>query len=459
MTSPRLPLRPCAILLGLLFLGSAPASAQRGSAASSGGPLSVAVRAKPVRAPAPLPAPLPATLLGARPKILLTGYWPPSNEAVRRFSTSATQNPLGWIGQDWESRGYDVHSYFPEFSPPTCTSCGTGTGDLMVDYQDTTADFWPIVNSLQPIAIVTLSRTNANLSWELEMNTYNNAVWTNDFVAPMQPTPTPPDASVPAGTLRTSTLPMQAIVDDVNAAGLGLNSFICFSQSAGAFVSGYMAYHGLWYQSLHADPQDPAWCIAAGHVHVGDTISWPTAQAATEVTLRTLIQYLDSVRGLNSGAFCAGDGSFVDHTTACPCGNTGAGGRGCGHSFDAAGAQLTATGTPAFDDVVLESNSTPQSSFTLFLQHDAAGDTPFHDGVLCAGGTLIRLRGRPAVGGVASFPNGVFAEDATLTLSQRGQVVPMSGSLRRYAAWYRNASTSFCPPATANVTNGWWILW
>jgi hypothetical protein len=47
--------------------------------------------------------------------ILLTGYWPPTNEMVRRFSTSTVQNPDGWIGGNWEGRGYNVYSFFPEF--------------------------------------------------------------------------------------------------------------------------------------------------------------------------------------------------------------------------------------------------------------------------------------------------------------------------------------------------------
>jgi len=46
-----------------------------------------------------------------------------------------------------------------------------------------------------------------------------------------------------------------------------------------------------------------------------------------------------------------------------------------------------------------------------------------------------------------------------VTLSARGGVVPGSGTLRYYSTYYRNASTSFCPPATFNVTNGWKILW
>ena len=158
-------------------------------------------------------------------------------------------------------------------------------------------------------------------------------------------------------------------------------------------------------------------------------------------------------------AFCFGDGTLADHTTPCPCGNNGAPGNGCGHSFDPNGANLGASGTPANDDVVLHSQFEPASSFTLFMQHENTADTTFHDGVLCAGNPLIRLRGRAAVGGEAFFPNSNFAQDSTTTLSQRGGVFPGQGVRRYYAAWYRNASTTFCPPATANVTNGWKLDW
>jgi pyrrolidone-carboxylate peptidase len=221
--------------------------------------------------------------------IVLTGYWPPTNEMVRPFSDDPVLNPDGWIGGNWENRGFDVYSFFPTFSDPDCTSCGQGTGDLEVDYQDTSTDFWPIMNALQPVAIVTCSRTNANFSWELEMNAYNSDSWVNDYTPPYQPTPSPPDASVPADYLRTSTLPMQEIVDAVNDSGLGLDSFICFSQSAGNFLSGYIAYHGMWYQSLHADENDHAQCVMAGHVHVGDMVSWDTAHEATKISLRIVI--------------------------------------------------------------------------------------------------------------------------------------------------------------------------
>jgi plastocyanin len=155
--------------------------------------------------------------------------------------------------------------------------------------------------------------------------------------------------------------------------------------------------------------------------------------------------------------FCSGDGLDPDVTTACPCANFGSPGHGCAHSFNAAGALLKASGSTSLDTVLLSASGLPATSFTLFMQHDAPDDRVFHDGVLCANGTLIRLRGRGAVAGEASFPNPLW--DSSITLSQRGSVTPGSGARRYYAGWYRNASTTFCPPATANVTNGWILDW
>src|SRR5262245_15339390 len=79
---------------------------------------------------------LAATVLGGpahaafTKNILLTGYWPPSNEMVRPFSNNPVLNPGGWIGGNWEQRGYNIYSYFPTFANPTCTSCGQGMGDF-----------------------------------------------------------------------------------------------------------------------------------------------------------------------------------------------------------------------------------------------------------------------------------------------------------------------------------------
>lgn len=233
------------------------------------------------------------------PKILLTGYWPPSNEAIRQWNPDPVQNPGGWIGANWEGRGYDIHAYHPEFSPPTCTSCGAGTGNLTVDYQDTSADFWSIANAVQPIAVITFSRTSTQVTWELEMNQYNRTSWVSDYAAPTQPTRSPPDASVPPDFLRPSTLPAQNIVTAIFAAGLPVNPYICFTGNGGGFLSEFIAYHGVWYQDIHASPTDPAWCVTAGHVHVGRSLSWTLARQAAEVTLREVIAHVDAIRAAN----------------------------------------------------------------------------------------------------------------------------------------------------------------
>jgi hypothetical protein len=34
-----------------------------------------------------------------------------------------------------------------------------------------------------------------------------------------------------------------------------------------------------------------------------------------------------------------------------------------------------------------------------------------------------------------------------------------SGALRYYSLFYRSAAPTFCPPATANVTNGIRVVW
>jgi hypothetical protein len=157
----------------------------------------------------------------------------------------------------------------------------------------------------------------------------------------------------------------------------------------------------------------------------------------------------------HSTSFCAGDGQYLDHTTPCPCGNDGAPGRGCASSFVADGALLEASGSTANDTLVLHVIDTPQSSLGIYLQHDAQDDRVFHDGVLCASGNLIRLRRHFSVGGESMFPDSTD----TATIAQRGSVTPGSGATRYYSCFYRNASTTFCPPATANVSNGIRVIW
>lgn len=232
---------------------------------------------------------------GGRPAIVLTGYWPPSNEAVRKFSTDPIQNPGGWQGQNWEGRGYDVYAFFPEFTPPSCSFCGKGTGDLEVDYQDTVADFWPLTDSVDPVGMITFSRGFPDMNWEFEMNQFNRTQWIGDYQAPVLPNPSPPDTGFPADGKRLSSLPVEALVNRINAAQIGTTAYICYSGDGGGFLSEFIAYLGTWYRALHSDPSSPDWCVAAGHVHVGGNLPWNVAQAAAEESVRGLIDYLDAV--------------------------------------------------------------------------------------------------------------------------------------------------------------------
>jgi len=142
---------------------------------------------------------------------------------------------------------------------------------------------------------VTLSRGFFNTSWEVEMNQYNRTSWINDYTSPFDPTPAPPDASVPPQTLRLSSLPVQDIVDAVNAAAVGMPAYICFSGDGGGFLSEFVAYQGVWYQSDHRSPAYSDWCVAAGHVHIGGQVTWPQAEAALGITLREVIAHVDAV--------------------------------------------------------------------------------------------------------------------------------------------------------------------
>jgi pyrrolidone-carboxylate peptidase len=243
----------------------------------------------------------PTTQAAHTRNVMLIGYWPPSNEMIRPFSDNPELNPDGWIGLNWENRGFNVYSYFPTFEDPQCTSCGEGMGQFRVDYQHTSEDFWPLVNQLQPVAIITFSRGNPGSNWEVEHNANNFPYWLPDFEKPNFPTPAPPDADEPAYFLRTSTLPMEAIVQSLIDSQLPLRPYVCYSFGSGSYLSGFLAYHGMWYQGLHAAADDPAQCVAAGHIHVGAHVPLEVAEQAATITVREVL------RALKTRFYRAGD--------------------------------------------------------------------------------------------------------------------------------------------------------
>ena len=236
---------------------------------------------------------LPFTKNRENPVIVVTGFWPPTNEMIRHFSQDSVLNQDGWQGENWRGLGYDIIAFFPEFEDPDCNNCGQGYGHFEVDYQDTSQDFWSLIPDLNPISIITFSRGYIDYSWELEYNYYNRTNWYGDYFSPFYPTPNPPDDNVNINFLRNSTLPMQSIVDEVNSTNLGLNSYIDINGDPGRFVSEFMGYHGVWYHDLYQfDMNSP--CLLAGHVHVGGLIDWNTAKDAAEITIDKVIQELDT---------------------------------------------------------------------------------------------------------------------------------------------------------------------
>ncbi|MEW6249359.1 MAG: hypothetical protein AB1716_01835 [Planctomycetota bacterium] len=251
-----------------------------------------------------------ADLPRGRACIMLTGYWPPTNEMLRPFSPNPAQNPTGWIGENWEDRGYNVYAFFPEFPH----GLGKGEGDFEVDYQDTLADFRDIVELLHPVAINTYGRAFANNDWRIEWRLRNlpYAGWYDDYLAPTRPTPVPPDGTVPANHVRYASLPVDAIATAVNGAGLGIHAWVNTNGDAGAFLCEYVGYHAAWYRDQHITPPDPFRAIAGGHIHVGSLVDASRGFQAVQVTVRTLIAYLDAQRTLRGDLNCDGAVNFDD---------------------------------------------------------------------------------------------------------------------------------------------------
>ncbi len=246
--------------------------------------------------------------------IMLTGYWPPTNEMLRRFSANPAQNPVGWIGDNWEGRGYDVYAFFPEFPSGRLDA---GQGDFEIDYQDTSNDWWPLVEQLRPVAIITFSRAVEARVWELEGGNvrWRADEWAPDFRLPTRPTPELPIMQLPVGQTRFSSLPLRAIERAVFAAALPTVQVLIDPVDDGRFLSNYIGFHGCWYHDLHAALSDPAYNVAAGHIHVGNQIPLDTAIQGVQISLRTLITVTDRRLGLATAPAdmnCDGEVSLDD---------------------------------------------------------------------------------------------------------------------------------------------------
>jgi len=233
--------------------------------------------------------------LQARRNIVLTGYWSPTSEMIYQFSNDPELNPDGWIGENWEDCGYDVYAFFPAFNRET--------RDFEVDYQATWEDFWSTVEIYNPIAIISWGAGAG--PWEIENNARNLSSWYNDYEHPYQPTPSPPDDTVPVNYVRHSTLPVAAIEAAVDEQS-PLNAWVDWNGNAGAFLCEYMAYLGMWYQGIHSSPDDEYPCLGSGFIHVSAGVNLGYATEAAQITLRTTIEYLHSFIDLEGTVYADG---------------------------------------------------------------------------------------------------------------------------------------------------------
>lgn len=220
---------------------------------------------------------------------------------------------------NYNNSGYDVLAISPTFPllPPGGTPGGipnwlSGTGNLMVDYRDTSQDFWRLMATYRPIAIMSFSRGNNNMSWEIEagarnlsQNTwglFNGLARPHAGGSPQDSSPfsgqgaianNPPDPSQASNLPRRSNLPKVAIQNAVNGLPGNILAHIDNTNDVGSYVSEYMAYHVSWYRvysqaNLGANEQ----CLKAGHVHVGIQVPVPDAEQAVEVQMEKLIDVL-----------------------------------------------------------------------------------------------------------------------------------------------------------------------
>lgn len=180
---------------------------------------------------------------------------------------------------------------------------------------------------------------------------------------------------------------------------------------------------------------------------IGNAANWTFGGSGT-LPSGTIVVGLGGV----GTSFCFGDGTG----TACPCGNTGATENGCGNSAFASGAHLAGSGVAsvAADSLVITATDVPGPG--LFFQgtgqfSGGAGIT-FGDGLLCAGGAILRLGVVFPTAAAAAYPGGLTPNP----IHMGGATA--AGDVRHYQCWYRDAAV-FCSSDTYNLTQGLTITW
>lgn len=296
--------------------------------------------------------------------------------------------------------------------------------------------------------------------------------------------------AVPPTSFSTSNGLGGRVAGDLGADSILVQSFSLNGSAGQVDAGGLRAYMGCWFGGVGSDPDSAevfVECLNAAGNQVGPlqqlfqvtpanranatTLVHRFGDFAIPPTTRTLlfslrfIQTFGAPDGLADGASlvvyeassagfasCAGDGSG----TPCVCGNHSGEGdfEGCLNSLGLGG-KLRGTGIAAITggSLVLHGSQMPSSTALYIQSAEPAGGgagTVFGDGLLCAGGSVLRLGARVNAGGASQFPN------PGQSLASIGNVV--TPGVRFYQVWYRNAA-NFCSPARYNLTNGWQVSW
>lgn len=195
------------------------------------------------------------------------------------------------------------------------------------------------------------------------------------------------------------------------------------------------------YSRLHGGPM---LAFADADVGPGRSLYVAGGSSSTSVVLRV---------GTNGFPYCFGDGTG----TPCPCGNASAIGddAGCLNSLGR-GATLREGGFASLSNDDFELHGAGMTnSFAIYFQGTTAeaggAGTMLGDGLLCAGGTLVRLGSKLNSAGSSTYP-----EPGDASISVRGSIgVP---GTRTYQIFYRNAA-AFCLPASFNTSSALNVTW
>jgi hypothetical protein len=163
-----------------------------------------------------------------------------------------------------------------------------------------------------------------------------------------------------------------------------------------------------------------------------------------DITTQSVIRIAPEPAG-----FCFGE------PLACPCGNAGGPGEGCGNSTGS-GALLTASGSTSVsdDDLVLAATQVPTGQFGVFVVGGGTNNIVFGDGLRCVSpGPTGLHRFNPPNG---SGPTGVLSRGPGIV--SYSQNFPSGGAIQAgntyyFQAWFRDPFSGPCGSGF-NLSNG-----